>query len=59
MLSQDSVFQYGDLGAFCLLTDHHDPVDTFAPRQELGLSQDWCPTASGLAAFATALLLGL
>ena len=57
MLDEDAVLEDADLGAVADVAHDHDPVDALAPGQELGLGDDR-PAPSGLAALASALLLG-
>ena len=59
VLDEHLVLEHADLGQVVALADHHDPVDGLAAGQELGLADDRGAAASGLAALAAALLLGL
>ena len=59
VLDQDLVLEHADLGEVVALADDHDPLDGLAAGQELGLADDRCAAATGLAALTAALLLGL
>ena len=59
VLDEHVVLEDADLGDVVVLADHHHPVDRLAAGQELGLADDRRAPAAGLAALATALLLGL
>ena len=59
VLDEHLVLEHADLGQVVALADHHDPVDGLAAGQELRLADDRRAAASGLAALAAALLLGL
>ena len=59
MLDEDLVLEHGDLGQVLALADDHDAVDGLAAGQELGLADDRSAAATGLAALAATLLLGL
>ena len=58
VLDEHAVFEHGDLDAPELRAHDHHAVDGLAAREELALGDDW-PAATGVAAVATALLLGL
>ena len=59
VLDEHLVLEHRDLGELLALADHHDPVDRLAAGEELGLADDRGAAATGLAALAAALLLGL
>src|SRR6185436_2890716 len=58
VLDQGAVLKDADLGAVLLVAHDHDPLDTLAPGQELGLG-DHGAAPPGLTALTTAHLLGL
>ena len=58
MLDEHTVLKNRDLGALTVLAHGHHPIDGLATSQEFCLGQDGCATTSGLAAFASTLLLG-
>ena len=59
VLDEDLVLEDADLGQVLALAHDHHPVDGLAAGQELGLADDRGAAATGLAALAAALLLGL
>ena len=58
VLHEHAVLEHTHLGAALTVAHDHDPVDGLATGEELGLGDDGA-AASGLAALAAALLLGL
>ena len=58
VLDEDAVLEHAHLGAALLVAHDHDAVDGLTAGEELGLGDDRAAT-TGLAALATALLLGL
>ena len=58
VLDQDTVLEDADLGAVLLVAHHHDPLNAFAPGQELRLGDDRATTAR-LTTLTTTLFLGL
>src|SRR5215468_4850753 len=59
MLDEDVVLEHTDLGAIAALAHRHDPIDGFAPGQELRLGEDRRTAASGVAPVTAPLTLGL
>src|SRR5207253_2724375 len=59
VLDEDVVLEDGDLRAVAALADDHRAVHGLAAGEELGLGEDRCAAAAGVAAVPAALPLGL
>jgi hypothetical protein len=57
MLDEHTVFENSDLRTLTVLTNSHHTIDGLAAREEFGLGQNRSAATSGLAPFASTLLL--